>query len=212
MLLGKALNNDLKDKKIGRWTVIERHYNGKGEYWLCECKCGTRRVVYGKRLIEGRSKSCGCLKKEKISQRNMIHGRYGLRIHTTYLNMKSRCYNEKNECYKHYGGRGITMCKEWLENEGAFIDWACKNGYKNELTIDRKDNNGNYEPSNCRWITFKEQGFNKRNNHLLTIGNRTMTLTEWAKECNVSFYGIYHRLNKGLDLEKFLLKERTVII
>ena len=117
--------------------------------------------------------------------------------------MKSRCYNPKEEHYYRYGGRGITVCNEWLGENGFmnFVKWAKENGYKEGLSLDRIDNDGNYEPSNCRWVSYKVQNNNKRNNFLVTIYNRTQTLSEWCDEKNLNYSKIQSRLKRGWLLE-----------
>lgn len=136
-----------------------------------------------------------------------IGKRHGL--YRRYYHMKARCYNPNCKAYKNYGGRGIRICDEWLEDFMNFYNWAIENGYQDDLTIDRIDNNGNYEPSNCRWITDYEQRFNKRNNKLLTIERETKTITEWAKLYNLNIHTIYSRIRYGWK-GKDLLKPKTI--
>lgn len=121
--------------------------------------------------------------------------------------MKQRCYNENNTRYKHYGGRGIAVCDEWRNNFQAFYDWSMANGYKDTLTIDRIDVNGNYEPNNCRWITNKEQQRNRRDNKLYTINNVTKCLSEWCEIYNINYSTAHYRLLKGLTIKQALEME-----
>lgn len=130
--------------------------------WKCRCDCGNVVIVRANSLRMGKTKSCGCLNKEKPPN-NIKHNMSNTRIYKIYKSMKKRCYNITCDKYKDYGGRGITVCEEWLHNFQSFYEWAMSNGYADDLTIDRKDVNGNYEPSNCRWIPKKEQAHNKRN-------------------------------------------------
>jgi hypothetical protein len=159
--------NDLTGKKFGRLTVIERMPNNANNkvVWRCKCDCGNEAVVIGSRLYTGKTVSCGCVKSEKTTERNTKHGYCGTRLYATRMNMISRCTNEKNRDYADYGGRGISVCDEWLNKDtgvAAFVEWALANGYQDGLTIDRIDVNGNYEPNNCRWVTMEKQSHNRR--------------------------------------------------
>lgn len=145
--------------KVINLAYIKNHKT----YWNCKCKCGKETIVYSDKLKTGHTKSCGCLKRQKTIERNYRHGLYGTRLYSIWHDMNTRCYYEKTKCYKYYGGRGITICDEWKNNFVNFYNWAINNGYKDNLSIDRIDVNGNYEPSNCRWATMQEQQLNKRN-------------------------------------------------
>ena len=119
--------------------------------------------------------------------------------------MRQRCYNPKNKRYKEYGARGVTVCEEWLNNFEAFYEWAIANGYRDNLTIDREDANKNYEPSNCRWITAKEQANNKRNNNYITYNGETHTIAEWAEIYNIKYSTLYQRINRyGWSVDRAL--------
>ena len=169
---------DLVGKKFGRLTAIKRVGTQNGHVtWLCKCDCGNETVVSASTLKSGYTKSCGCLWKDSIYEFNHSerrkettrkaktkHGMKGTRIYRILQAMRQRCRNSNVPCFKYYGGRGIAVCDEWEKSFQSFYDWSIANGYSDELTIDRIDVNGNYEPSNCRWVSMAEQNKNKRRN------------------------------------------------
>ena len=160
--MSKKLN--LIGNQFGKLTVIK--YAGTKNNrtaWLCKCECGNYTTVIGKNLKNGNTKSCGCLHVENARKLFTKHGKSHTRVYHIYSNILKRCTNTSNKDYKYYGGRGIAVCDEWKDNFQAFYDWSMSNGYKDNLTIDRINNDGNYEPSNCRWTTMKQQARNKRN-------------------------------------------------
>ena len=195
-------------QKFGRMTVLSRAGTAKDGHatWLCRCDCGVEKVVSGVNLRLGITKSCGCLNKEINSKKAKTHGMTGSRLYEEWKGMKFRCYNLKCEEYDRYGGRGITICPEWWDSFEAFRDWALVNGYQDDLTIDRIDNDGPYSPDNCRWITHKEQQNNKSTNHFLTYNGETKTMSQWAEEKGIPYDTLRMRLIKGWTIDDALTR------
>lgn len=135
---------------------------------------------------------------------NYKDGRKSTRLYRIYNNILTRCNNEKSTYYKRYGGRGITVCEEWKIDFQSFYDWSMDNGYRDDLTIDRIDNDGNYEPSNCRWVTIKEQSVNRSNNHFVSLNGEVKTLCEWCELYNINYKTVRDRLKRGWSYEKSL--------
>lgn len=190
---------DIKGKKYNRWTVLSLdRIENKRAYWLCQCECGTKKVVSSSSLRCGTSKSCGCLTKENGIK--TINGLSKTKLYRTYANIKQRCYNKNNFEYKNYGARGIIMCDEWKNDFLNFYNWAIQNGYKEELTIDRINVNGNYEPNNCRWITMKEQYHNRTDNLYYIVNNEKKCLAELCKEYNMPYKTVRARLKRNNDI------------
>lgn len=195
---------DLTGKKFGMLTVIGlQDTDSRKTYWVCQCDCGNIKVVRSDSLKSGAIRSCGCMKKaqEKINlTKHHSHKMSGTRIYHIWRGMKDRCYNVHSPSYYRWGGRGITICDEWKDNFSAFYSWAMENGYSENLTIDRIDNNGNYEPSNCRWATMEEQSRNRQSNVVIQIGNSKRTLKEWCEIFELEYGTILERYhNNGFE-------------
>ena len=179
--MGKCIN--LIGKRFGRLIVIQQAGREKfGEIlWLCKCDCGNEKITSSSRLRKGKCTSCGCYQKEAIVKAKRKHGMFGTRIYSVWATMIQRCSNPHNSKYKNYGARGISVCKEWSDSFEAFYEWSMSNGYADNLTIDRINVDGNYEPANCRWIGMIDQENNRTNNVLITINGITKTRTEWCR-------------------------------
>lgn len=208
-------------KKYGRLLVqgfcVEK-IQGKNRihhrtYLFCKCDCGADVKARKDCVLSGQIVSCGCNKKEKAHysglkhvQSCITHNMSKTRLFSIWRSMKSRCYIKSCGGYENYGGRGIEVCKEWKEHFESFRDWALENGYTDKLSIDRIDVNGNYEPSNCQWITMLEQQSNKTTSHFITYKNKTLTLSQWGRELNIPTSTIYNRLRKNYSLDKVFEK------
>ena len=202
---------DLTGQRFGRLTVIKHTGSDKwrNSTWLCKCDCGNEVIISGRCLHNGTTKSCGCLyhKNEKLipPKDKMKRPRHGLshtRLMTIYRSMKTRCYNENHKRYHCYGGRGIIVCDEWKYSFQAFYDWSMENGYQDGLQIDRINNDGNYEPSNCRWVTGKTNSNNRSTNNLITYNGECHTLTEWSEILGVKRGTLAVRYLRGWRDEK----------
>lgn len=194
---------EMVGKKFARLTVVQEAGKDKSRnrLWKCICDCGGETISSGVDLRRGKARSCGCYQKEVARQtclkRNITHGMTGTRIFNIWIGIRKRCLCEKELNYKNYGGRGITICQEWQEDFSNFYAWAMDNGYDDELTIDRIDVNGNYEPSNCRWITHKEQSNNTRRNHFVSYNGVSKTIAQWAEITGINRSTIWDRLDNG---------------
>jgi hypothetical protein len=193
---------DITGKNYGRLTVLKFSHVTKGNaFWLCKCECGNIKNMRYAGLSSGKAKSCGCLKKELSIMRLTTHGLTNSPEYSIHWNMISRCANEKNKAYQNYGGRGISVCKEWLESfECFYADMGARPTAGHSL--DRIDVNGNYEPSNCRWATKSEQMSNMRSNRFISIDGETKILSEWSKISGVLPDTIAYRLDKNWDTRK----------
>lgn len=199
--------NDIIGKKFGKLTVLKLDHskpiflkngirNGKRYFYLCRCDCGNTTICARNHLMFYHSLSCGCITAK--------HHLSNSRLFKIYFGIKQRCYNPKMSKFKVYGGRGIKICAEWLNDFKAFYNWSMSHGYAENLSIDRIDVNGNYEPNNCRWVDMKTQQRNRTNNHLLTYNNKTCTINEWAEILNIKRETLKTRLHLGWSIEKAL--------
>ena len=156
------MGKDLTGQRFGRLTVLEPLPGERRTRWRCVCDCGRETVVgSGHHLTSGNTKSCGCLHRDSARERHLVHGGKGSRLYNIWKNARQRCRNPRATDFKIYGGRGVTICTEW-DSFAAFREWSLNNGYRDDLTLDRIDPDGDYCPENCRWTTWKEQRLNQR--------------------------------------------------
>ena len=194
---------DLTGMKFNRLTAIEYvGQGGSGARWKFQCDCGNVKIMNAYHVKHGYAKSCGCWNEENKHDRYRIHGLTNTKIQSAWSHIKQRCLNPKSKEYRNYGGRGIGICEEWKNSVAAFAKWAYANGYQEDLTIDRIDNNGDYTPENCRWVSMEVQENNKRNNHYYSWNGESITLSQIAKRNGISRDRLYYRLHiKGMDLQ-----------
>lgn len=193
-------------KKFGRLTVIKKVGVDNRRYltWLCKCDCGSEVIVRGVNLRNGNTKSCGCITRERMHKLNLATGECKSRLYRIWICMKTRCTNNKIPQYKDYGGRCISICDEWKHDYKTFRDWALSHGYRDDLSIERINNDGNYEPSNCKWGTLHEQNRNRRSNNMITFNGKTQCALDWALEFGMKPNTLFARFHRGWSVEKTL--------
>ena len=205
----KGLRSNIVGQTFGRLyvdSIAYEEYDKNGCFkqyrYVCKCSCGNTKIMPANSMKNG-VQSCGCAISEATIKRNYKHGLSYSDIWIKYNQMKSRCYNPKEEHYYRYGGRGITVCNEWLGENGFmnFVKWAKENGYKEGLSLDRIDNDGNYEPSNCRWIKFRYQCFN-RNNTIYVNGE---SVAQKAYENGINLKTVYRRIKLGWSEDRLYI-------
>lgn len=200
---------DLTGQRFGRLEVVSQWDNEKrGAYWLCVCDCGRTTIIRGRSLRSGHTRSCGCIHDELSSlrtiKRNTTHGESDTRLYGIWSDMRKRCENSKHIAFVRYGGRGISVCEEWYDYEN-FADWAKENGYTDNLTLDRIENDEGYSPTNCRWTTRSVQARNKSNNVVYTYEGKSLTIPEWSELTGINTSTLYSRLTRyGWSVEKAL--------
>lgn len=196
----EVMKENLIGQKFGRLTVIQKSEQGREKY-ICQCECGN--IITLQRCRIPRYKSCGCYEKENlriISKSALTHGKTNTRLYGTWCRMKDRCYNPNIEHYDCYGGRGITICEEWKNNFRAFYDWSMANGYRDDLSIDRINVNGNYEPSNCRWATMIEQKRNKRNTVYIIDNGQKIPISVACERYGIEKTFMWRKVKAGFSL------------
>jgi hypothetical protein len=199
---------DLSGQRFGRWTVIERDLSapyGAGCHprWWCRCDCGTMRSIDGPSLSRGMTKSCRCIVSEITTARNTTHGGTGTPEYWAWTSMIQRCTNPKIRNYSSYGGRGISVCPEWMDFATFLADMGMRPSPKH--SIERRDNSAGYSKANCYWATKDAQNRNTRQNHKLTYNGQTKTITEWARDVGLNHETLCARINlHGWSIEEAL--------
>ena len=195
----KGIN--LVGKRFGKLTVLETLTEKENKtnrcYCICKCDCGKITKTRREQVLSGHTKSCGCLQKEIARKSLTTHKLSRTRIYRIWWNIKRRCEANNQYTYKYYGGRGIKVCEEWLADFMNFYKWAMANGYREELTIDRIDVNGNYEPKNCRWEDMKVQSNNTRKNHFVEYKNEKHTIAEWSRILGLTYDAFRYRIKRN---------------
>ncbi|MEW9122684.1 MAG: hypothetical protein AB2421_08220 [Thermotaleaceae bacterium] len=198
---GKCLQSkDLAGMKFGKLQVLNRYIGTekKGWYWDCLCDCGTLSAKDGYRLLSGKTKSCGCISRDRKIKKQQK------RLYHIWLTMEESCHTLNSIDYINYGARGLRVCNDWSNNFLSFYQWATANGYTEKSTLDLMNLDGCYEPSNCRWVTNKQQGIATRNNCHITINGQTKTITEWAELAGINPRLLRYRVVKGWKDENLL--------
>ena len=206
--------SDLTWRRFGRLVAIHlTEKRGKHNAWLCRCDCGKLVTVLVCNLITGNTKSCGCWKRELVSEQFSTHkdarptvGK--VRLYQIWCGIMSRCYNPHRRAYPNYGGRGVVACDEWRTYEN-FKAWALSSGYTDELSIERVDPNGDYEPSNCTWIPKSEQSRNTRSNRWLEYKGERKILADWGRTFNMPEWTLRRRIKKYGTEQAFIMAEQT---
>lgn len=202
--------DSLINKQYGRLTVIERvsdQISPCGTHhvaYLCRCECGNEKIIRKSSIINGRTVSCGCYHIEKST----THGMKNTRLYRIWQGMKQRCYG--NHCAaSNYKNRNITVCNEWLDDFKKFYEWSIQNGYSDNLTIDRINVNGNYEPSNCRWVNYVVQENNRRNNIKIAIDGEELTVQQLSKKIQIKETSIRTVIRRNSNSIKKVVKHRA---
>jgi hypothetical protein len=196
---------DLTNHTYNRITVVSLDHRKKNKlYWLCRCECGNNLIIDSSHLRSSHTKSCGCYKLETTILRTEKHRMCKSPEYYSWGAIKNRCLNKKNPAYCNYGGRGITMFTDWIDSFESFFSYV-GNRPSSKHSIDRIENNGNYEPGNVKWSTKKEQANNRRSSQFFIFMNESKTLSEWSETTGISYDVIRQRINKyGWSIEKAL--------
>lgn len=198
---------DITNQRFGSLTAIEPSKTiaiGKSKKWLCKCDCGIMKEIASSDLRLGKTISCGCKKKERMKERFTTHGMSDTKLYDVWKSMKARCYRKTCKDYPNYGGRGIKINSEWLKDFMNFYNWSIYKGYREGLTIDRINPDGNYEPNNCRWIENEEQALNRRNTKTYNYDDKEFNIRELSEELNINYNTLRDYLSKGMTIEEIM--------
>lgn len=201
-IIGKTFGRLFVNKihhKVQKYNKKTGAKNGHVYYYECTCSCGNKIVVCGASLRNKNGVSCGCYAHEQLLKRNTTHNLTSHPLYHVWQGMKKRCYNKNDKSFYLYGERGISVCPEWKNEFLNFYNWSIKNGYTEGLTIDRINPNGNYEPSNCRWATPKQQSNNKRNNSFIIHNGHKYSSYDLSLMCNLTQKEITRLIREGRD-------------
>ena len=190
---------DMTGHVVGRLTATRIAYCKNGVFWLCRCECGNDAIYSVSALRSGKTISCGCFRDDQLRRRALRHGKHNSTEYLIWRGMLSRCQNPTSSSYARYGARGISVCATWASSFEVFF--ADMGERPPRTTLDRRDNNKGYDPSNCRWATAIEQSRNRRNNRVLEFGGESLCVSEWAERVGISAPALFHRLRVGWPLE-----------
>lgn len=201
-LLNAGVRRDLTGRRFGRLFVLSfSHASRWHRHWVAACSCGSITTVTAGNIRSGHTKSCGCKKLEYIPT-SRTHGGCGTNLYRIWTHMRERCENPKQKHYRSYGGRGIKVCREWHESFEAFRDWALANSYEHGLTIDRRDNDQGYSPSNCRWVPFLVNARNKSTTRRFAFRSSMMTIPEISELTSIPRTTLWGRISSGMTAEE----------
>lgn len=204
--MGKKLG--LAGMKFGKLTAIrptENRASSGSVVWECQCDCGNKTFVNAPTLNGGKTISCGCARMERVLLSITKHGQSYTKLYGVWGGIKERCFNSNSKSYENYGGRGITVCAEWKDDFLTFKEWAMRNGYKQGLSIDRKNNNLGYYPENCQWADKKTQQNNRRANHFISLNGVKKTVKQWEEITGIKANTIIRRIRSGWASERAIL-------
>lgn len=190
--------------RYGNLTILKEVKNQKTRRFVCRCDCGKYTVKRGDTMRNGSAKSCGCLQIKNSLDAHLKHGFGNHPLYKVWNTIKQRCFSVKRRDFHRYGGRGISICKEWADDFNTFYKWAVYSGYDKGLTIERKDNDGPYSPDNCIWADRTQQANNRRTNRVVFFEGNYLTIAQWSRLFNINQHALRQRIDSGWPIEKAL--------